>query len=272
MMDYSRYVPGINDSGMVTTSRSLGFRSATQDIAYIESGSLKTSHVCGTLTTMGVVTIEDRFKKPTTLVYTCAVAGRVPTLAQLLGRGKVIREDNMMANLLMFLTAAFLISSGSVHSAAAKNRRGRQGNGELTEPIDCSFPLNIGRNSTTSHNSPIERVSFCHFTTNGPFVDGTLPWLKGLASLGNWLGGPETGASNSSDENCKYGENGDVTRVTCVPNPPKNHNPPSLNSVDPVAEEMRMMREKKIFWRLFAVESTTQCPLANGKQKVLHHE
>jgi hypothetical protein len=45
----------------------------------------------------------------------------------------------------------------------------------LAEPIDCSFPLNVERNSTTSHNSPIERVSFCHFTTNGQYVDGTLP-------------------------------------------------------------------------------------------------
>jgi len=34
-----------NDSGLVTISRSLGFHSATQDIAYIELGSLKTSRV-----------------------------------------------------------------------------------------------------------------------------------------------------------------------------------------------------------------------------------
>ncbi len=34
-----------NDSGLVTISRSLGFHSATQDIAYIELGSLKTSLV-----------------------------------------------------------------------------------------------------------------------------------------------------------------------------------------------------------------------------------
>ncbi|XP_046638700.1 uncharacterized protein LOC124317146 [Daphnia pulicaria] len=80
----------------------------------------------------------------------------------------------MMANLLMFLTAAFLISYGSIHSAVPRNE-GRQWTGELAEPIDCSFPLNVERNSTTSHNSPIERVSFCHKTTNGPFVDGTLP-------------------------------------------------------------------------------------------------
>jgi hypothetical protein len=37
-------------------------------------------------------------------------------------------------------------------------------------------------------------------------------------------------------------KNGDVTRVTCVFE--KKHHPPSLNLVDPVAEEMRMMREK----------------------------
>lgn len=69
-----------------------------------------------------VVTIED--KKPMTLVCTCSVAGRVSRLAQRSQQTTWKRpgDENMMANLLMFLTAAFLISSGSVHSAAAKNR------------------------------------------------------------------------------------------------------------------------------------------------------
>ncbi len=71
-----------------------------------------------------VVTIVDRFKKPTTLVCTCSVAGQVSRLAQRSQQTtwKRLGDENMMANLLMLLTAAFLISSGSVHSAAAKNR------------------------------------------------------------------------------------------------------------------------------------------------------
>jgi hypothetical protein len=71
-----------------------------------------------------VVTIEDRLKKPTTLVCTCSVAGRVSKFAQRSQQTSWKRpgDENMMANLLMFLTAAFLISYGSVHSAAAKNR------------------------------------------------------------------------------------------------------------------------------------------------------
>ena len=80
-------------------------------------------------------------------------------------------------------------------------QRGRQWIGELAAPVDCSFPVDVRRNATASNNSPVERVSLCNFTTSGPLVDGVLPWRKGLASLGNWLGGPETDASNSTDGN-----------------------------------------------------------------------
>ena len=73
---------------------------------------------------------------------------------------------------------------------------GRQWIGELTAPVECTFPVNGGRNVTSLNNSPVERVSFCNFTTGG---DGVLSWRKGLASLSNWLGGPETDASNSTD-------------------------------------------------------------------------
>jgi hypothetical protein len=70
-----------------------------------------------------VVTIEDRFKKPTTLVCTCSVAGRVSRFAQRSQQTswKRLGDENMMANLLMFLTTAFLISYGSIHSAVPRN-------------------------------------------------------------------------------------------------------------------------------------------------------
>ncbi|XP_045031391.1 uncharacterized protein LOC116925410 [Daphnia magna] len=103
-----------------------------------------------------------------------------------------------MANLLIFLAALLAIpSSGSV-SSSAKNRRGRQWVGELEDQSGCSFPVSVGQNGTMS-NSPVERVSLCNFTMSGPLVDSVYPWRKGLASLSNWLGGPATDASNSSD-------------------------------------------------------------------------
>ncbi|XP_057373369.1 uncharacterized protein LOC130694310 [Daphnia carinata] len=110
-----------------------------------------------------------------------------------------------MANLLIFLAALLAVpSSGSVPSSA-KYRRGRQWVGELEDQSGCSFPVSVGQNGTMS-NSPVERVSLCNFTISGPLVDSVYPWRKGLASLSNWLGGPATDASNSSDGGYAYFE------------------------------------------------------------------
>ncbi|KAI9556583.1 hypothetical protein GHT06_016373 [Daphnia sinensis] len=108
------------------------------------------------------------------------------------------KQRKIMANLLIFLTALLAISSSGSVPSSAKNRRGRQWVGELEDQSGCSFPVSTGQNGTMS-NSPVERVSLCNFTISGPLVDSVYPWRKGLASLSNWLGGPPTDASNSSD-------------------------------------------------------------------------
>lgn len=72
-------------------------------------------------------------------------------------------------------------------------QRGRQWIGQLEIQSDCTFP--VGQNKTIS---PVDQVSLCNFTTSGP-VDGVYSWRKGLASMANWLGGPKTDASNSTD-------------------------------------------------------------------------
>ena len=77
--------------------------------------------------------------------------------------------------------------------------------GEMASRSDCSFPVSTSttdrrtKANNATGSSLADSVSLCHFQLSSPKLDGVYSWQKGLASLSNWLGGPSTDASNSSD-------------------------------------------------------------------------
>jgi len=77
-----------------------------------------------------------------------------------------------------------------IYSASAQDPRPATNQHPERSTEDCHFP-------TLSTNGSVD-VSTCHFTLNSP-ANGVYPWQKGIASHSNWLGGPSTDATNSSE-------------------------------------------------------------------------